>query len=92
MDSTIEFELVQTIEWMMHIIKARINRSCIREYIKAEFHGLAATIFIESKNLSITLDEVQSLLVRAHLLWSSVVAAARDSENNNMEVNSHMEE
>ena len=92
MDDTIENDLVQTINWMMHMIKARIDRSCIREYIKAELHETGAIIFIESKKQSITLDEVQGLLVRAHLLWSTVVAAARDSENNNMEANSLMEE
>lgn len=92
MDDTIEFELVQTINWMLHMIKARIDRPCIREYIKAELHEIGATIFIESKNLSITLDEVQGLLVRAHLLWSTVVATAKDSESKNMEINSHIEE
>ena len=82
MSDSIEADLVKSINWVLYIVQNRIDNSQIEEYIKEELHDTAISILIGSMENNLALEEVQHHLVRAHLLWSSVVKLIKGNANN----------
>ena len=82
MSDSIESDLVKSINWLLHIVKNRIDKSELEEEVKDELHETAISILVSCMDNNLPLEEVQHQLVRAHLLWSSVVKLINGNAKN----------